>query len=98
MLRLRVNEILKQQHKSRYWLNNQMGMTYTNLRRIIDNETTSIRYDTLEKLCRVLNCSPSELMKLYQKNPKIASLSRPLPNITSYYFLLPISFQLFLSA
>ena len=60
MLRLRVNEILKQQHKSRYWLNNQMGMTYTNLRRIIDNETTSIRYDTLEKLCRVLNCSPSE--------------------------------------
>ena len=54
MLRLRVNEILKQQHKSRYWLNNQMGMTYTNLRRIIDNETTSIRYDTLENLCRVL--------------------------------------------
>lgn len=53
MLRLRVNEILKQQHKSRYWLNNQMGMTYTNLRRIIDNETTSIRYDTLEKLCSV---------------------------------------------
>ena len=45
MLRLRVNEILKQQNKSRYWLNNQMGMTYTNLRRIIDNETTSIRYE-----------------------------------------------------
>lgn len=70
MLRLRVNEILKQQHKSRYWLNNQMGMTYTNLRRIIDNETTSILYDTLEKLCRVLNCSPSELIEIISEEPK----------------------------
>ena len=60
MLRLRVNEILKQQHKSRYWLNNQMGMTYTNLRRIIE----------LEKLCRVLNCSPSELIEIISEEPK----------------------------
>lgn len=47
-----------------------MGMTYTNLRRIIDNETTSIRYDTLEKLCGVLNCSPSELIEIISEEPK----------------------------
>lgn len=47
-----------------------MGMTYTNLRRIIDNETTSIRYDTLEKLCKVLNCSPSELIEIISEEPK----------------------------
>ena len=36
----------------------------------IDNETTSIRYDTLEKLCRVLNCSPSELIEIISEEPK----------------------------
>lgn len=70
MIRLKIDEILKEQQHSRYWLNNQMGMTYTNLKRIIENETNSIRFDTLEKLCTILNCTPSELIEIIPDDNK----------------------------
>lgn len=64
MIRLKVNEILEEQDHSRYWLCNQLGMTYANLKRLADNETHAIRFDTLEKLCMTLKCTPSELIEI----------------------------------
>ena len=50
MLRLRVLDILKEQNHSKYWLYKQMDMSYQNFSRIVNNETSSIRYENLEKL------------------------------------------------
>lgn len=63
MVKLRIKKILEEQGHSKYWLNQQLGMCYRNFSNLIENKTTSVRFDTLEKLCRILNVSVSELFE-----------------------------------
>ena len=64
MIRLRVIEILEQQGKSKYWLYKQMGMSYQNFNKMINNETKSIKYENIETLCILLKCMPNDLFQL----------------------------------
>ena len=63
MLRLRVLEILDEQHHTKYWLYKQMDLSYQNFNRMVTNQTSSIRFDNLEKLSEILNCPISELFE-----------------------------------
>lgn len=64
MVRLRVQEILNEQNRSMYWLSKQLdGMCYRNLKHIIDNEVTSIRLSTLDKLSKALQVPVGELFE-----------------------------------
>ena len=63
MLRLRILEILNEQNHTKYWLYKQMDLSYQNFNRMITNLTSSIRFDNLEKLSQILNCSISELFE-----------------------------------
>lgn len=56
MVRLRILEILQEQHHTKYWLYKQMDMSYQNLSRLLNNETTSIHFEILDKLSNILNC------------------------------------------
>ena len=44
MIKLRVSEILKEKEKTNYWLYKQMGMSYQNFMKMINNKTKSIQY------------------------------------------------------
>ncbi len=59
-----IDEILKTQNKTRYWLSKEINFTYPNLMKLCNNETISIRFDVLEKICNVLNCSPNDILKI----------------------------------
>ena len=61
MLSLRINEILEQQGKTPYWLGKQTGISQNNIGKICNGETSTIRFDTLAKLCVALNCSINDL-------------------------------------
>ena len=61
MIKLNVLELLKQQNKTKYWLYKQMGMSYQNFGKMVNNETKSIRYENIEILCQLLECTPNEL-------------------------------------
>ena len=63
MIRLRVDAILKEQGRSKYWLCKNLGMCYRNFSNLINNETTSIRYDTMERLCKILGVTVQELFE-----------------------------------
>lgn len=63
MLRLHILEILPEQNHTKYWLYKQMDLSYQNFNRMITNQTSSIRFDNLEKLCQILNCSLDELFE-----------------------------------
>lgn len=63
MVKLNVIELLKKQGKSKYWLYNQLDMSYTNFNNIVENKTKSIKYDNIEKLCAILQCEPNDLFK-----------------------------------
>ena len=61
MLKLKVKELLEKNGKTKYWLYKQMGMSYQNFSRMINNETKSIRYENIETLCLLFNCQPNDL-------------------------------------
>ena len=63
MIYLRVNEILKEKGKSKYWFIKNMEGGYQSLSNLINNETVSVHFETIDKLCKVLNCEPGELFK-----------------------------------
>lgn len=64
MIRLRIKELLVSKSRTKYWLHNQLHMDYHNLSRLMDNETDSIRFENIEKLCTVLECTPDELFEI----------------------------------
>ncbi len=62
MIRLRILEILEEQDHTKYWLFKRMDMlSYRNFQKIIENRTTGIKFETLNKLCRVLDVPVGEL-------------------------------------
>lgn len=63
MIKLRVAEILREQGKTNYWLYKQMGMSYQNFMRMLNNQTKSIQYSNIEALCVILECQPNDLFK-----------------------------------
>ena len=63
MLQLNVLELLKKKNKTKYWLFNQLEMSYTNFNNIVTNKTKSIKYENIEKFCKILECEPNELFK-----------------------------------
>ena len=63
MIKLRILEILEQKGLTKYWLYKQMGMSYQNFNKMVNNDTKSIRYTNLEALCVILECNPSDLFE-----------------------------------
>lgn len=63
MIRLRVIELLEQHGKTKYWLYKQLGMSYQNFSKMINNETKSIRYENIETLCLLFDCQPNDLFE-----------------------------------
>lgn len=63
MIRLRVLEILREQNHTKYWLFKQMDLSYQNFNRMIMNKTSSIRFENIEKLSTILNCSIDDLFE-----------------------------------
>lgn len=61
MVELNVLELLKKKGKSKYWLYKQFGMSYQNFNNMVNNETSSIKYKSIEKLCNILKCIPNDL-------------------------------------
>ena len=61
MIRLDVLRLLEEQGKTKYWLFKQLGMSYQNFSKMVNNQTKSIRYENIETMCLLLNCTPNDL-------------------------------------
>ena len=64
MIKLNVLKLLEKNNKTKYWLYKQLGMSYQNFNKMINNETKSIRYENIETLCLLLQCTPNELFDI----------------------------------
>ncbi|MBQ4054881.1 MAG: helix-turn-helix transcriptional regulator [Clostridia bacterium] len=64
MIKLRVLELLQKNGKTKYWLYKQLGMSYQNFSKMINNQTKSIRYENIETLCLLFDCTPNELFEI----------------------------------
>ena len=63
MLQLRILEILEEQGHTKYWLYKQLDLSYQNYNRLVTNQTSSIRFDNLDKISTILNCPVGELFE-----------------------------------
>lgn len=64
MVKLRVLDLLEKNGKTKYWLYKQLGMSYQNFSRMVNNQTKSIRYENIETICLLLNCTPNDLFEI----------------------------------
>ncbi len=64
MIKLDVLNLLEEKGRTKYWLYKQLGMSYQNFSRMIHNQTKSIRYDNIEAMCQLLECTPNELFRI----------------------------------
>ena len=67
MIRLDVLRILEEQGKTKYWLYKQLGMSYQNFSKMVNNQTKSIRYENIETMCLLLNCTPNDLFVITEE-------------------------------
>ncbi len=63
MLRLRILDILEEQHHTKYWLYKQMDLSYQNFNRIVNNDTSSIKFENLEKISDLLDVPVGDLFE-----------------------------------
>ena len=71
MIKIDIENLIKKNNKTKYWLCKNMNITSHNLNKIINGETSSISFKYIEDFCKYLNCTPNELIildKIYQKN------------------------------
>ena len=61
MIKLNIEELLKKNKHSKFWLCQKMNITSRNLNRIIRGETSSISFKYIEEFCYYLNTTPGEL-------------------------------------
>lgn len=71
MVRLRILDILEEQGHTKYWLYKQMDLSYQNFNKIVTNQTSSIRFENLEKLCKILGCSIGDLFEMIDSEEEI---------------------------
>lgn len=64
MVVINVDSLLKREKKSKYWLCKEMNITTKNLNRIIKCETTSISFRYIQEFCKLLNCTPNDLITI----------------------------------
>lgn len=63
MLYINIKELLKEKEKTKYWLIKNMEGGYQSISHMMNNETTGIKFETMEKLCKLLECTPNDLFK-----------------------------------
>ena len=61
MVKLNALALLEKKGKPKYWLYKQLGMSYQNFSKMINNETKSIQYENIDAMCQIFECTPNEL-------------------------------------
>ena len=61
---INLDEILKNKGISAYKLAKSIDVTYHTILTIKNNKGKGIQWDTLEKICTFLECSPGDIIKI----------------------------------
>lgn len=67
MIKLNVLKILEKKGRTKYWLYKQLGMSYQNFSRMVNNETKSVSYANIEAMCQILECTPNDLFEITEE-------------------------------
>lgn len=62
MIITRLDILLSIKKHSFYWLAKETGVSHTTLWRLKKGKAAGINFETLEKICRALQCQPGEVL------------------------------------
>ncbi len=68
MVRLRIEEILKEKGMTKYQLNKKLGLCYRNFNNIVTGQVISIRLETLDKFAKALEVPVGDLFEQVDDN------------------------------
>lgn len=75
-MRISIKKQLNENNMSRYELAKRIGVTYPTITAIYNEESTSIKFEILESICKELNCSPDEILVFDDPDLRKRQLSR----------------------
>ena len=61
-MKISIKKQLSENNMTRYELAKRIGVTYPTITSIYNGESTSIKFDILESICKELNCSLDEIL------------------------------------
>lgn len=64
MIRIRIDELLKERERTFYWLAKETGVSHTTLWRLKKDKAQGITFNTLEIVCKALKCQPGDVLTL----------------------------------
>jgi putative transcriptional regulator len=64
MISMNVQQMLDKKKKTRYWLVKALESNYETVNRLCDSNSSAIYLETIEKLCKIFNCTPSDLFTI----------------------------------
>ena len=64
MIRVQIDQLLKERRRSFYWLAKESGVSHTTLWRLKKDKAQGITFNTLEKICQKLKCQPGDILKV----------------------------------
>lgn len=71
-MKLSIQTQLKEKNITRYELARRIGVTYPTIDNIYKGLSSSIKFDILEKICKVLECTPNDI--IISDDPKMNQL------------------------
>lgn len=63
-MNIKIDVMLSSRGKSRYWLAKEVGVAYPTMMRLCNNQTESVKFSILEKICIALNCDPNDILEV----------------------------------
>jgi putative transcriptional regulator len=64
MIKIRLDHLLKRQERTFYWLAKETGISHTTLWRLKKGKALGINFETLQRICKALSCSPGDVLTL----------------------------------
>lgn len=61
-MKLSIKNKLDEKNISRYELAKRIGVTYPTIDKIYKGESTAIKFEILQDLCEVLDCTPNDIL------------------------------------
>lgn len=70
MIEIRVDELLAECGRTFYWLAKETGISHSTLWRLKKGKSVGINFATLERICRLLECQPGDVLRLANEKKK----------------------------
>jgi putative transcriptional regulator len=73
MIRFKLDDVLAKRDVTKYRLAVDTGIAHSTLWKLENGKASSISYGVLEKICRFLDCGPSDILHIEDDEPKKAA-------------------------